>query len=262
MRTFKRRQPHALPFRSLLVVTAAAFVLTGFIVPKADAVVVAYFNFQDPAVGPDTSPDLVPGVTQTLPPFLVGDNPGGGREATVTLLTITTPGNQAGTPGLTLNRTPGDSDTATPGGALLLNRDIQGPATIAFGVNLQFYAGLSLSYACSLNGNAYANVQLSWTGAVTGSLPVQGTASGIVSFNLHGTNLDGNGTFKFVTFTMTFTNGQSNGNDLQNVIDNIRLDADIVVPEPATVWGGLLGVLGLCWFQRRRVIRSVRLLRT
>ncbi|HTH20147.1 MAG TPA: PEP-CTERM sorting domain-containing protein, partial [Candidatus Udaeobacter sp.] len=54
-----------------------------------------------------------------------------------------------------------------------------------------------------------------------------------------------------------FTNGQSNGNDLQNVIDNIQVNG-VIVPEPATVAGGLLGVLGLCWFQRRRLISAVR----
>ena len=49
-----------------------------------------------------------------------------------------------------------------------------------------------------------------------------------------------------------FTNGQSNGNNIQNIIDNIQINGT-VVPEPATVAGGLLGVLGLCWFQRRRL---------
>jgi hypothetical protein len=56
---------------------------------------------------------------------------------------------------------------------------------------------------------------------------------------------------------LNFTLGQSNGQDLQNLIDNIQVNG-VVVPEPATVAGGLLGVLGLCWFQRRRLIRSVR----
>ncbi|PYK39251.1 MAG: hypothetical protein DME60_09890 [Verrucomicrobia bacterium] len=37
----------------------------------------------------------------------------------------------------------------------------------------------------------------------------------------------------------------------QDIIDNIQVNGTIV-PEPATVGGGLLGVLGLCWFQRRR----------
>ena len=58
-----------------------------------------------------------------------------------------------------------------------------------------------------------------------------------------------------------FTNGQSNGNDLQNLIDNIQVNGT-VIPEPATVAGGLLGVLGLCWHQRRRLIGSLRLRRT
>ena len=40
--------------------------------------------------------------------------------------------------------------------------------------------------------------------------------------------------------------------DLQNLIDNIQVNG-VIVPEPATVAGGLLGVLGLCWFQRRRL---------
>ena len=56
------------------------------------------------------------------------------------------------------------------------------------------------------------------------------------------------------------TGGQSNGTNLQNVIDNVTIGGTIV-PEPATVAGGLLGVLGLCWFQRRRLIGALRLRR-
>ena len=43
-------------------------------------------------------------------------------------------------------------------------------------------------------------------------------------------------------------------------IDNIQVNGT-AVPEPATVAGGLLGVLGLCWHQRRRLICCVRLRR-
>jgi hypothetical protein len=39
-------------------------------------------------------------------------------------------------------------------------------------------------------------------------------------------------------------------------IDNIQVTG--LVPEPSTYIGGLLGIAGLCWFQRRRLIRSVR----
>ena len=58
-----------------------------------------------------------------------------------------------------------------------------------------------------------------------------------------------------------FSGGQSNGNDLQTIVDNIQINGTIV-PEPTTIAGGLLGVLGLCWFQRRRLICCVRLRRT
>ena len=43
-------------------------------------------------------------------------------------------------------------------------------------------------------------------------------------------------------------------------IDNIQINGTIV-PEPATVAGGLLGVLGLCWHQRRRLIGSPQVCR-
>ena len=59
---------------------------------------------------------------------------------------------------------------------------------------------------------------------------------------------------------LQFTNGQSNGTNLQNLIDNIQI-VGTAVPEPATVAGGLFGVLGLCWFQRRRLIGALRLRR-
>ncbi|PYJ74240.1 MAG: hypothetical protein DME72_03550 [Verrucomicrobia bacterium] len=58
---------------------------------------------------------------------------------------------------------------------------------------------------------------------------------------------------------MVFTGATSSGNNLQNVIDNIRLDVRQVIPEPASVVGALLGACGLCWNQRRRLIRLLRL---
>jgi PEP-CTERM motif len=52
---------------------------------------------------------------------------------------------------------------------------------------------------------------------------------------------------------LVFTGGELGTTE----IDNIQVNGTIV-PEPATVAGGLLGVLGLCWHQRRRLIRCVR----
>jgi hypothetical protein len=51
---------------------------------------------------------------------------------------------------------------------------------------------------------------------------------------------------------LNFFGGQSNGADLQFQLDNVQIGGTII-PEPATVAGGLLGVLGLCWHQRRRL---------
>src|SRR6266853_392528 len=71
------------PFRSLLVATAASLVLTGFILPRADATVISYFNFEDsrivkapPSNFLDVVPDFVPG------------NPGGGAELSTSNLVI------------------------------------------------------------------------------------------------------------------------------------------------------------------------------
>ena len=267
MRKFKTCRPRALPFR-LLVLAASALLFTAAFTPRADAqtnppgsTVVAYFNFDNPHTGPaivDKTPDLIPGVTQVGGSGIVGDNPGGGHEMTVTDLTISGNPTLVDAPQLANNRTTGDNDpdAALPAGSAIgVRRTASNPSfTISFGVNTQFYAGLSLSFAVNNAGNGYHNVQLSWTGADTGSLPVQTNTTGTITFTLP-PSVNGNGnTFKFITFTLTFTNGQSNGNNAnESIFDNIQLTATTVVPEPATVWGGLLGVLGLCWFQRRRI---------
>src|SRR5260370_17254979 len=116
------------PFRSLLVATAAALILTGFIVLRADAqtvppgsTVVAYFNFENPITptlanpsGTDFTPDLISGVTQVGGSLIVGDNPGGGVEQVVTDLTI------AGNPtldvatGILTGRTTGHNNLPNP----------------------------------------------------------------------------------------------------------------------------------------------------
>jgi hypothetical protein len=254
--------------RSLFLATAAALISIGFMVPRADAqtippgsTVVAYFNFDDPHVTGtvDKTPDLFPGVTQVGGSGIVGDNPGGGHEKNVTDLTIAGNPTLIDAPQILTGRTTGDNDPdpGNPGSAIGVRRTASNPSfTISFGVNTQFYAGLSLSFAVNNAGNGYHNVALSWTGADSGSLPAQAilTTTTEITFTLP-PSVNGDGTtFKFITFTLTFTNGQSNGNNAnESTFDNIQLTATTVVPEPATVWGGLLGVLGLCWFQRRRI---------
>ena len=58
----------------------------------------------------------------------------------------------------------------------------------------------------------------------------------------------------WVSFCFTGSTNSS-GNNITN-IDNIQVIG--AVPEPTTVAGGLLGVLGLCWHQRRWFSRALR----
>jgi len=118
------------------------------------------------------------------------------------------------------------------------------------------YDVTSVSFAIGANGNGYAFVSL-----------LISTNGGATFTQIGATQAIPNGPGTILTFTLpagttinqptlvlrlAFTGGQSNGVDLQNEIDNIQVNGTIV-PEPATVAGGLLGVLGLCWFQRRRL---------
>ena len=63
------------------------------------------------------------------------------------------------------------------------------------------------------------------------------------------------------TLFIEFCFSGTKNNDTHNntYIDNIQMTG---TPEPGTVIGGALGVLGLCWSQRRWLVRYLRLRRT
>ena len=58
----------------------------------------------------------------------------------------------------------------------------------------------------------------------------------------------------FFEFCFTGSANAANGND--TFIDNIQVTA---VPEPSSYIGGLLGIIGLCWYQRRWFMRFLSL---
>jgi hypothetical protein len=262
--------------RSLFVAGAAALLLTGAFAPQANATLIVYFNFEDtPGTDGrnavfDNFADCVPGT----PGCATDSNTGGGNQFST--LTLTTTANASTAGGILLNRSAGDQDPANHvppsfnGHALLLNDTVNTTATLCFTVNTTFLTNLSLSFATDNNGNGYANVELQFTvtganagtySAGTQALPTMGTAiTTFTSAMIDPTNsiFTGSGAPQSTEFCLVFTGGRSNGQDRQTVIDNIQLNAT-VIPEPATVAGGLLGALGLCWHQRRRLIRSVRL---
>ena len=124
-----------------------------------------------------------------------------------------------------------------------------------------FFQNMSVSFAINVTGNGFTTAAL-WYSTNGGgtftqapgqifNLPPSGTT--VVSFSVPAAANNA----PLLVLRLQFTGGQSNGDNLQDIIDNIQINGTIV-PEPATVAGGLLGVLGLCWHQRRRLIRSVR----
>ncbi len=266
MRKIKTRSPRSLPFRLFLVLAGALLLLAAF-APRANAdcpACIRYYNFE----GTPTAPypvnldSHVPAleVGATFRAFLqTGTNP---------LLAATGPFPVLSTSaeaGLPVNVAVGDpgpnlvSLGVHRSGMNQLYIDI--PMFSATGI----YDVTSVSFAIAANGNGYAFVSL-----------VISSNGGATFTQIGATQLIPNGPGATLTFTipagttlgdpmtivrLAFTGGQSNGVDLQNQIDNIQVNGT-VVPEPATVAGGLLGVLGLCWHQRRRLIRSVRFRRT
>jgi hypothetical protein len=253
MRKFKRHQSRSLPFR-LLVIAAGALLLMAALTPRANADVIAYFNFEDGTVGgvPDFTSDVI-----GAPDF----NPGGG----VVLTTMTTTYNAAdmrGAPGLLLNRTAGDIDNANPGVGLGLSRTspnngAQFDFALTPNTAAVVFTNMTLSFAIQSAGNGFttATVQVSANGGpfttVFVSALIPPNSLTLISTALGATADNANP----LIVRIILTGGTSNGNNLETVIDNVRVDGTIV-PEPTTVAGGLLGVLGLCWHQRRR-LRSI-----
>jgi hypothetical protein len=210
----------------------------GITAPTAHAqqVLVTYFNFNDGN--------------------LISDPPGV-QTSTITLQFLT-PSFVTGT---TLNLALGDMTGA--GSALRVTFSNGGGGgnakSFQFTVNTVNLSNLSLSYATrassgghiqtlsySTNGTTFTNV-----GTFTPT-----TSFTQASFNNLPTAVDNQSS---VTFRITITGVGGNGNQF-NDFDNIQLTGN-AVPEPATVVGGLLGALGLCWHQRRRFSAARHLFR-
>ena len=250
MRKLKTCRLRSLPFRLLLIVAGTALLMAAF-APRARADLIAYFNFEGPAGPPfpvNLGSQVPPGAVNTI------------------IVTNYNANNMSATIGLPENLAPGDPDPNMTGMGLRRS-NLNDPAT--FSIPLFSAQGIydvtSVSFAIAANGNGFARVavQMSTNGGgtfttISGPQPIPNGPGVVLTFAIApGTTLN----VPLLVLRLNFTGGQSNGNDLQDVIDNIQINGTIV-PEPRTVAGGLLGVLGLCWFQRRRMIRSVRFRRT
>jgi hypothetical protein len=237
---------HPRTFRSLFSALAGAFILFGGIVPRADAILVTYFNFEDTTLG--------------NPIFSTMSSPLGAQSSTLTIDVVLLP-QPTSTQGVPANVAPGDIPNLHGAGFVTTTG---GTATLSFTVNTIGLTNLSLSFAVNNNGNGFSTATASFTtsGGGSGSVmqPIPNGPKNIVtfdfsSFNTGINNINGQSS---VTFSVVLSGGTSMGQNLETIVDNIQLNA---VPEPATAAGGLLGVLGLCWHQRRRLMRSVHLRR-
>ena len=241
---------------SLIGALAAALLLSAAFVPRANAAnpLIVYFNFEDATLGGafDPAADVTPA------------NPGGGTQNSTLTYSGNTDSTAAALAIASTNRTAADIDT-TANLALQLNHaKNNNGAFLSFNVNTLGLSQFSLSFAVDNNGNGFANAQLSYS--PTGTAGSFTNVGNLITITNGPNQLLSSGTFNLPTgtqsatgvFRLTFSGATSNGNDRQTVIDNIQLTA---VPEPSTVIGGLLGACGLCWHQRRWLIRSLRLRR-
>ncbi len=236
----------------LLLVVAGALMLMATFAPSARADLIAYFNFEDSFIG--GPPDF----TSDSPPAFLGETTIIGTN--VNSNAVTTVG-QA----IDLNRWPTDPDPNNL--ALGMSRSGEnnpGNLDVPLPTSQGFFQDMSVSFAINVVGNGYTLASLFYstdggvnftfsghsvvlparTGEVLITLPVPTAANNIPD----------------LVVRIQLTGGQSNGGNVQDVIDNIRVEGTIV-PEPTTIAGGLLGVLGLCWHQRGRLIRCVCLRR-
>ena len=258
MRTFKTCRSRSLPFRLLMILAGALLLLAAF-APGANADLLRFYDFE----GPPTAP--YPVGLNSDPPAL---EQGVGFTAN-----LTTTGN-AQYPPIRTSAELGLPENLPPGaGQNLHSLGIHRSGAGELNINMPFFSSTgiydvtSVSFAVAANGNGFAFVQLTMStdgGLTFNGIPgtprqlIPNGPGTVLTFNVaSGTTLN----IPNLVLQLHFTGGQSNGVDLQNQIDNIQVNGT-AVPEPTTVAGGLLGVLGLCWFQRRRLIRSVRFRRT
>ncbi len=233
---------------------AGALMLAGALAPRADADVLAYFNFEGntftsvPAPGPGGLYPLLENETIINSP--TNPFPPGGLLVTPAVGTI-------------LNELVPDVPTTNT--ALELRGNTQGTANMdcfRFGINTTGYAQASLSFALASLGNGTQFTAMEVRYSTNGGTTFTVTPDGLVTiphtdtlYHLYTFNISGAGNTSNALIEVCFTGSTTNNAANHTYLDNLQINA--VVPEPTTVVGGVLGVIGLCWHQRRRLIRSL-----
>jgi hypothetical protein len=118
-----------------------------------------------------------------------------------------------------------------------------------------FFQNMSLSFAVSSAGNGFTTAIFQYSTNGGGSFTTFFTSplippNAITLISAAVPSAANNA--PLLVLRVILTGGTSNGANAESIIDNIRVEGTIV-PEPTTIAGGLLGVLGLCFHQRRRL---------
>jgi hypothetical protein len=253
----------------LFSAVVGALTLTAALAPNASATrELEYFNFEG-VVG------VTPGTFNSVP----APGPGGLypflQNSTITNVTFP-PGQLALAPGqgTTMNQLTGDVPTTnTALDAMGNDTPATGAFCYQFGANTfttnNIYTSLSLSFALnSVSGSqphstSFDTLQLFYA---TVANPTAGDFTQIgsdIAINQNAgyyviTQPLPAGTLQQANLTLEFcfSGADNSAGGAHTYIDNIRLTAT-VVPEPSSYIGGLIGILGLCWFQRRWLVRSL-----
>jgi len=230
----------------LLILTGALTLLAAF-APGANADLIAYFNFE----GTPTPP---------YPVDLTSSSPG---VFSTTLSTTYPADDTTSTSGIPLNVADGDPDlNLTAFGFKRTGANSPADFDIPLFTAQGFFQNMTMTFATDGRGNGFTGVELFYS--TNGGRTFTGGPSVILTQRQQLVTLPvpvGANNAPSLVLRLEFTGGQSSGNNLQTWIDNIQINGTIV-PEPGTVAGGLVGILALCWHQRRRLIRSLRFRRT
>src|SRR4030095_1226446 len=244
---------------SLLVAAVGMLVLTAAFVPKANALnqLQVYFNF-------NTEANNAPPPYSSVPAGTFGGFPLQGAVPLISDPTVPFPGGQLlidSGAGTTMNQFSLDGTGA--GGALDVMGNATGGAATQYCFDIGFFCTLgqhhpslriAMAAVTQAAGGAFTTLDLAygtngttWTNFDTIAINQDG------SFHIINDPLPDDSTVNdHSTFFLQFCfSGASNASG-HVFIDNIQVNA---VPEPSSYIGGLLGLVGLCWYQRRWFMR-------
>jgi hypothetical protein len=237
---------------SFLGITMGFLILMATAAPSARAAFLeTYYDFEDGDFNSDA-----PGLQATTISFTASSYPGGNLAVVGGVRTPVGTNLNAVTPSLIMAL---DAMGNTQGtGATEYCFMLGGLTTTGlFNVNLSF------ALMSEGNGGQFTTLNLLYsTTGVAGTYTLFGTDAALqthtsytlLSFAAPAATEGISGGNLFFEFCFSGSTNNANGNN--TFIDNIQVTA---VPEPSSYIGGLLGIIGLCWYQRRWFTRFLSL---